>query len=237
MGMSETIMAAMIGALATVFTAMFQLVLSWRSATKEERKASGGLRSFLWMLTLMGAAAAGGFAYAEYRALGARGEAAVLREEMQRELQALSASTARLEKLSAGGLGGSDHAAVDQRQRGREGVAAIVTLPACKEAQVGLATERPGCTEQDAMQVAVCVPVPASASVTAVELFARPEDSQQPWGEVRAAAGQDLGGGRFASSHLERTDADGTKQVCQTFAQWGSEKGRAVRILVRYSVS
>ena len=237
MGMSETIMAAMIGALATVLTAMFQLVLSWRSATKEERKVSGGLRSFLWMLTLMGAAAAGGFAYAEYRALGARGEAALLRSELQRELQALSDSTARLEKLSAGGLGGSNQAAADQRQRGREGVAAVVTLPACKGAKVGFATAHPSCTEQDATEVAVCVPVPASASVTAVELFARPEDSQQPWAEAHAAAGQDLGGGRFAPRYVERADSDGTKQVCQTFVHWDSDKGRAVRILVRYAVS
>jgi hypothetical protein len=234
MGLSETIMAAMIGALATVFTATFQLMLTWRDATKEQRRGRGGLRSFLWMLALMAAAAVGGFAYAEYRAQDTRGEAALLRAELQRELHALTASTARLEKLAAAASGEKGSAAADQQQRGLEGVAAMVTLPACRGAQVGFATQRPDCTEQDAMQVSICAPVPAGASVTAVELFARPEDSQQAWSEARVVGGQDLGGGRFAATHFERADADGTRQMCQPFAHWSSDKGRTVRILVRY---
>ena len=182
----------------------------------------------------MTAAAVGGFAYAEYRAQGARGEAALLREEFQRELSALSASTARLEKLAAGAAGGADSSPASDGSAASMGVTALVTLPACKGAQVGFATERPACTEQDALQIAVCAPVPAGASVSAVELFARPEDSQQPWSEARVTAGQDLRGGRFAASHYERLDADGSRQVCQSFAHWSSDKGRTVRILVRY---
>ena len=100
MNLSEPVMAAMIGALATVCTAIFQLMATWRKAGQEKSKARGGLGSLLWMLTLMTAAAVGGFAYAEYRAQGSRGDAALLREELQRELTALSASTARLEKLA-----------------------------------------------------------------------------------------------------------------------------------------
>lgn len=235
MGLSETIMAAMIGALATVFTAAFQLMLSWRSATREQQRPThGGLRSFFWMLALMGAAAVGGFAYAEYRAQDSRGAAAVLREELRRELRGLTASTERLERLAASGGTGSTVA--DQRQLGLDGIVAMVTLPPCRGVQVGFATQRPACTEQDALQVSVCAPVPAAASVTAVELFARPEESQQPWSEVRVTAGRDLGGGRFATSHFERADADGTRQVCQPFTHWSSDKGRTVRILVRYII-
>ena len=228
MNLSEPVMAAMIGALATVCTAVFQLMVTWRKAGQEKSKARGGLGSLLWMLTLMTAAAVGGFAYAEYRAQGSRGDAALLREELQRELTALSASTARLEKLAPAG---------SSAQQGRlDGLAALVTLPACKGPQVGFATERPACTEQDALQIAVCAPVPAGASVTGVELFARPEDSQQPWNEARVTAGQDLHGGRFAASHFERQDTDGSKQVCQSFVHWSSDKGRTVRILVRYVI-
>jgi hypothetical protein len=233
MNLSEPVMAAMIGATATVCTAVFQLMLNWRKATHDKPSTRGGMRSFLWMLTLMTAAAVGGFAYAEYRAQGARGDAALLREELQGQIKALVASTARLEKLAPGGAGSAESAA---EQRGLGGLAAVVTLPACKGPQVGFATERPACTEQDALQIAVCTPLPAGASVTAVELFARPEDSQQPWSEARVAAGQDLRGGRFATSHFERLDADGSRQVCQSFVHWSSDKGRAVRILVRYIV-
>ncbi len=233
MNLSEPVMAAMIGALATVCTAIFQLMATWRKAGQEKSKARGGLGSLLWMLTLMTAAAVGGFAYAEYRAQGSRGDAALLREELQRELTALSASTARLEKLAPATPGSAGSSA---QQSGLDGHAALVTVPACKGPQVGFATERPACTEQDALQIAVCAPVPAGASVTGVELFARPEDSQQPWSEARVTAGQDLHGGRFAASHFERQDVDGSKQVCQSFVYWSSDKGRTVRILVRYAI-
>jgi hypothetical protein len=230
MNLSEPVMAAMIGALATVCTAVFQLVGSSRKASHDRPKARGGLSTLLWTLTLMTAAAVGGFAYAEYRAQGTRGEAGLLREELQRELSALSASTARLEKLAPSAAGGAGSS-----PQGLDGLAAFVTLPACKGPQVGFATERPACTEQDALQIAVCAPVPAGASVTGVDLFARPEDSQQPWSEARVSAGQDLHGGRFAASHFERSDPDGSRQVCQSFTHWSSDKGRTVRIVVRYA--
>jgi hypothetical protein len=229
MGMSETIMAAMIGALATAFTAMLQLILQWRNATKPEKKAPGGLRSLLWMLALLGAAAVGGFAYAEYRAQNARGEAAILREDLQRELKALAESTARLEKLAPGAAGTPSAA----EQRGLDGAAAVVSLPACKGPQVGFATERPACSEQDALQIALCTPLPAGAQVSAVELFSRPEDSPLPWSEAHVAAGKDLRDGRFAAAHFERADADGSRQICQSFSHWGGT-ARTVRMLVRY---
>jgi hypothetical protein len=229
MGLSETIMAAMIGALATAFTAMLQLMLQWRSATKPEKRAPGGLRSLLWMLALMVAAAVGGFAYAEYRAQNTRGEAAVLREDLQRELKALAESTARLEKLAPGAAGTQSTA----EQRGLDGVVAVVSLPACKGAQVGFASERPACTEQDALQIALCTPLPGGAQVSAVELFARPEDSPLPWSEAHVSAGQDLRDGRFATGHFERSDPDGSNHICQSFSHWGSA-ARTVRMLVRY---
>jgi hypothetical protein len=237
MEVSDTILAAMMAAGATLVTAFIHLLNYLRAGkAMNARSARGGMRSLLWMVAMMAAAAVGGFAYAEYRAMDSRNETQVLRTELQQQLQALSASTARLEQLRVNGSLEPDSRAAEVRQQGLDGVAAIVSLPACKGPQVGFATERGNCTEQDAMQVAVCAPVPAAAKVSAVELFARPEDSQQPWTETRVAAGQDLGGGRFAVSHFERVDGDGTKQVCQSYSHWSNGKGRIVRILVRYVV-
>lgn len=237
MGMSETILAAMIGALATVVTAVFQLMLAWREhrkrTEKTERETRGTLSSLLWMLTLLAAAAVGGFAYAHYRVQATRDETQALRDRLQQELHALTVSSARLEKLENAAPGAALEATA-RKQRGLDGVVAVVTLPACKGAQAGTATERSGCTEQDALQVTVCAPIPADASVSAVELFARADDSQQPWADARVVAGQDLGGGRFATSYSERPDGEGIKQVCQAFSHWSSDKGRSVRILVRY---
>jgi hypothetical protein len=230
-GVSETVLAAMIGAGATVFTALFQIITSFRSASADRRTAKrGGFRSLMWTLAMILAAGVGGFAYSEYRSLQARDETHALRTELQSQLQALQASTARLEQLR---FASADSAAAGGPNATSN--AALVTLPGCKGPQVGFATQRPPCSEQDALQVAVCAPVPASVQVTGVELFSRPEDAQTPWQDARITPGQDIGSGRFAESHVERTDADQVKLVCQGFSHWG-EKGRTVRILVRYSM-
>ena len=48
--------------------------------------------------------------------------------------------------------------------------------------------------------------------------------------------GQDSGQAKFVEKFYERADADGSKQVCQSFASWNPEKARAARILVKYSL-
>jgi hypothetical protein len=223
MGVSETILAAMIGAGATLFTAVFNLVSAFRKSSGDRRTVRSSFRSLMWMLALMLAAGVGGFAYAEFRAQQSRDEDRALRVELQQQMQALAQSTARLEQLRLPAPGGT---VTDS--------AATVNLPACKGAQVGFATQRGPCTEQDALHVTVCAPVPAAARVTAVELFARPEDSVQAWADARVAAGQEIAAGRFTGTHFERPDGEGGKLVCQSFAHWNSDKGRAVRILVRF---
>src|SRR5512138_3276657 len=68
MGVSETIVAAMIGAMATVTTALFQLFGAIRGRSKADNskpKRGMTLRSVLAMFALMVASAAGGFLYSE----------------------------------------------------------------------------------------------------------------------------------------------------------------------------
>jgi len=229
MGVSETILAAMIGAGATVLTALVQIISAFgKSASNERRNARTRVRSVVWMFALLLAAGVGGFAFAEYRALQSRDETRALREELKQQMSALTASAARLEQLRLPAANSAASASLPSAS------AATVALPACKGSQVGFATARGPCVEQDALQVSVCAPVPASARVTAVELYARSEDSQQPWSEARMTPGQVAAAGRFADNYFERPDADGVRLVCQTFAHWNSEKGRAVRILVRF---
>src|SRR5687767_6136637 len=87
-GVSETVLAAMIGAGATVFTALFQIITSFRSASADRRTAKrGGFRSLMWTLAMILAAGVGGFAYSEYRSLQARDETHALRTELQSQLQ------------------------------------------------------------------------------------------------------------------------------------------------------
>ena len=236
MGISEPVLAALIGASATIVTAMFHLVSSFKSQSGDRRTKGGGIKSLLWMLALMLASAVGGFAYAEFRSQETRDETHALRTELRQQLQTIIAATTRIEQSRGGGAGDSEGRAAEDRRRGAEGIAAVVNLPACRGAQVGFATDRPSCVEQDAVQVAVCAPIPANAKVTGAEFFSRPDDSQQAWTETRVTPGQDIGGGRFAATPVERPDSDGTKQVCYPFAHWNSQKGRTLRVLVRYSV-
>src|SRR4030095_8450618 len=67
MGLSETILAAMIGAMATVSAAIFQLVMAWRSRSKVDTRAKKGTtaRSILSILATLRSTAAGVFLYSE----------------------------------------------------------------------------------------------------------------------------------------------------------------------------
>jgi hypothetical protein len=236
-GFSETVLAAMIGATATVGTAIFQLVMHWRKQSGERRASKGGLRSLLWMVTLMLASGVGGFAYSEYLNQAQRDDAHELRKELQQQLATLASSTAKLEqvRLNAQSVVDAQTRQAEERRRGVEGVEGLVQLPACK-GRTASSGERPGCAEADAQRLAVCAVVPAGAQVTEVQLFTRPEESQQSWGESRVEASQDAGKAKFLDAPFERAHADGTKEVCFNFAHWGADKGRAARIVVRYAI-
>ena len=239
MGFSETVLAAMIMASATVGTAIFQLVMNWRKQSGDRRVSSKGwLRSLLWMVTLMLASGVGGFAYSEYLDQAQRDDARQLRQEIQRELATLASTTAKLEQLRLNTQSIVDAQArqAEERRRGVEGVEGLVQLPACKGRASAAGAERPACAETDAQRVAVCAVVPASAQVTEVLLFTRPEESQQPWSESRVEASQDAGKAKFLDAPSERAHTDGTKQVCSNFAHWGADKGRTARILVKYTI-
>ena len=233
MGFSETVLAAMIGATATVSAAIFQLVLHWRKQSGDRRTAAkGGFRSLMWMLTLMLASAVGGFAYSEYLGQDRRDETHQLREQLQQQLATLASSTAKLEqvRLNAQSVADAQLRQAEERRRGADGVEGLVQLPACKGR--GSAP----CSETEAQRLAVCAVVPASAQVTDVQLYTRPEDSQQSWSESRVEASQDGGKARFVDAPFERAHMEGSKEVCVTFAHWATDKGRTARILVKYSI-
>jgi hypothetical protein len=221
--MSEPILAAMIGAGATIVTALFQIFTAFKPANSERRPPKSRFRSVMWTLALVFAAGVGGFAYAEYLSQHSRNETTSLRQELQLQMQALRESTARLEQLQLAGAASAQASST-----------VLVTLPPCRGPQVGFATQRGACTEQDAVQVTLCAPVPAGAQVTAIELFARADDAQTAWAAARLLPGQDGGAGRFADSPQERTDPDQGRLLCQSFAHWG-ETARTVRMLVRYA--
>jgi hypothetical protein len=240
MDLSEPVTAALIGASATLVTAMFQLLINARRQAAERaagKPASRKPGSWLAVFGLMLAAAVGGYALSEYQTFGEREDSKVLRDEMHARLRDIGAAAQRLERAGLEKNGQSDAEAriAAERRRGAEGSAAVINVPPCRSAQAGFSQAPSACNEGEALRVTLCATVPAAAVVTEVQVFTRPEDSQQPWTEAKVQPGQDAGAAKFADSFFERAQAD-AKEVCQHFAHWNSQKGRSARILVKYSL-
>jgi hypothetical protein len=231
MGLSETILAAMIGAIATVSAALFQLVMAWRSRSKVETRAKKGttLRSVVSILALMVASAAGGFLYSEF-----------LKQRNAEDMRAMRDELKELRTFIAQGrepVRGSDVPAVQPAgmvlplatEGVEDTVESIAYVPACR--RIDAATV---CAEADAQRIALCGTVPAYARVDRIELFAQPDAVQHPWESHKAVLEQDLGGARFTGKSFEYAQANELKAVCVNFMQWSSEHPHIARILVQY---
>jgi len=243
MNISDPLMAALIGASATVLAALVQLRLSWRNELKERERGQPITKKtrrgpVIVVFALMIAAAVGGFALSEYFMTLRDGDRDTLRMELQSKLSEISASAARLElaRLTEREQVESGVLRAEALRRGEEGVTASALVGPCKAESAAAPGSRPACSEQSAVQVAVCARVPASANVKEVLLYTRFEDTQQSWADSRVQPGQDAGGARFVEKVFERPDGDAAKQVCQGFVNWSGEKARLARILVKYTL-
>jgi hypothetical protein len=237
MGISETIVAAMIGAIATVTTAVFQLVTAWRNRGKVDsrpNKRGMTVRSILAVLALMVASAAGGFLYSEFLKQRNGEDMRAMRQELK-ELKELTARFAA-EQLGAAALeppgapAAEPGAAVPAAmQIPQESVESVVYVPACRRSDAGTA-----CEERDAQRVALCGSIPAFARVDRIDLFVQPDAVQDAWEEHRAQFEQDLGGARFTGKSFEYAQGHDQKAVCVNFVHWSSDHPHIARILVQY---
>jgi outer membrane murein-binding lipoprotein Lpp len=240
MNFSDPVMAALIGAGATMLTALVQLRTSWRKELNERERGQPITRKnrrgpvFAVLVLLIGAAV-GGFALSQYLLSLRYGDNTELRDELQGKLAELSASAARLEQARLDDRSQVEAAIrhAEAQRAGEQGISASVTLPPCQRTA---GNAKRACTEAEAMQVALCASVPAAASVTEVQLFAQWDDAAQPWAQSRAQPELDLGQARFVNPAFEHTDTEATKRVCQRFTHWHGEKTRIARILVKYAL-
>ena len=92
MGLSETILAAIIGALATMATAIVQLLRN--RAPAEARPKKNRVRSTFAIVALVLGAMVGGYFWSELRAVGAREEIAALRADLKLMAKAETAAAA-----------------------------------------------------------------------------------------------------------------------------------------------
>jgi hypothetical protein len=240
MGLSETILAAMIGAIATVTTALFQLFGALRARSKIDprpRKGMTTMRSVLAVLALMVASAAGGFLYSELMKQRSGEDMRAMREELK-DLRSLiaqrrsePAAQAADESHGSGDLPplqppGITPATMEGMQ---DSVESVVYVPACRRSDVATA-----CSEGDAQRIALCGTVPSYARIDGIELFVQPDAVQHPWDQHRAAFEQDLGGARFTGKSFEYAQGADLKAVCVNFMHWSSEHPHIARVVVQY---
>lgn len=233
MGISETIIAAMIGAVATVTTALFQLFTAWRNRGRVDARPKRGMttRSILAVLALMVASAAGGFLYSEFMKQRAAEDLQALRQELK-DLKELTVRAARertaapIETPPPSPINAS--LAPAALEGAAQTVESVAYVPACRSVAAG------ACTEADAQRIALCGTIPSFARVEHIDLFVQPDAVQNAWDEHRAQIEQDMGGARFTGKSFEYAQGPDHKAVCVSFTQWSSDHPHIARILLRY---
>lgn len=244
MDFSDPITAALIGAAATVLTALVQLRYSWRRELKDRERGQPITKKtrrgpVIAVFVLLVAAAAGGFFLSQYVMSLLDEDRESLRAEVKSRLSEISASAARLEKARLNERGEIEAGALraEALRQGEEGAAASILVGPCRTEGAAKPESRSPCAEQAAVRIAVCASVPASANVREVLLYTRLEESAQSWADSRVQVDQDAGQAKFVGSAVERPDGGMAKQVCQGFINWSGEKARVARILVKYTLS
>lgn len=239
MGVSETIVAAMIGAMATVTTALFQLFGAFRGRGKADNskpKRGMTLRSVLAIFALMVASAAGGFLYSELlkqrhsediRAM--RQELKDLKTELKQELTAAASGRTNPPTLASADPTPAPSMQPVHLEADESNAESVAYVPACRAHVVG-----EQCEESDAQRIALCGTIPSYAQVRTIELFVQPDAVQDPWEEHRVLFEQDLGGAKFTGKSFEYAQGVESKAVCVNFVHWSSEHPHIARLLVEY---
>jgi hypothetical protein len=232
--LDDRVTAAAVAAAGTVIGAVIQLRVAWRKEVSERargvpmtKKARKG--PVLAVFLLVAAAALGGFAFSQYLAVQAERDTAALRGEMHTQLAQISATAERLERATENRRAAADME--DRRPQDSADVTVTATIGPCRTH----ADSSPACTEREALQVTLCGSIPASTTVAALTLYARPENSPRPWTESQLAPGQEAGQARFSDKSLERAESDQVKQVCTVFASWNAEQAYSARMVVKYT--
>jgi hypothetical protein len=216
MGVSESIIAASIGATATVSAAIFQLYTALRvkSRIDQRRRRTTTVRSAAAIVALMIVSAAGGYLFAEFRLQHAiddvrtvHEELRGMRDEVNAELQTLTKTAEHL--TPARGVDSEPLA----------DVAATLLAAGC---------EAEACDEARGARVALCATVPQSAQVGEVDLYvgdapalASGEPAELQYRRVQFD--EDSGGVKFTGAPFELARNESGRTLCVDFVHWSRE--------------
>jgi hypothetical protein len=230
MGLSETIVAAIIGALATMGTAIFQLIRN--RAPEGSKPKKNRMRSLVATIALMIGCVVGGYAWSSLRAVSAKEE---LQSTMKAEFAEQFAALAARQTEAATPASPKDDAAALPARHGETGTAeSLAHLPPCRlnthPDDVGPVT----CSERVAQSIALCATVPAASQTTNVRVQARVPKSESPWQE-RDAGAPTLGSLHIAEAPAEYPVSADQRSVCLDVSNWSVEDTLAVRVIVDYA--
>lgn len=231
MGMSETVLAAMIGAAATLATALFSLFSNARGKTDARSKRSL-FKATLSIAALMAASALAGYFYAEMRADTTRRDLQAMREEISSQLKAVASSTARIESLQTSRVQATALPIVQLTAAvaAPKEVESVVHVPACNSA---VAAEG-RCDAADTQQLSLCAAIPAGAVIQDVQLFSRPDNAAPDWNLHRVVFDQENDGARFIDKPYEQAVGMEGKALCVNYAHFNSERAHLARLVVQY---
>jgi hypothetical protein len=235
MGISENIIAAIIGALATMLTAIFQLIRNRAPTDGRPKPKKNRMRSVLATVALMIGCIVGGYAWSALRAVSAK-------EEMQATMEATFAkqfaefsARQRQQAVEAANPGATDPSGSAIAARNGETGAAesLVQLPPCRIAaqpdEVGPVT----CSERVVQTISLCAAIPSAARVANVRVQARVPKSESPWLE-RDAGAPTLGSLHVGSATDESPVSADQRAVCLDVSNWSVDDALAVRVIVEY---
>jgi hypothetical protein len=236
MGISETIVAAIIGALATMLTAIFQLVRNRAPSDGRPKPKKSRMRSMLATVALMIGCIVGGYAWSSLRAVSAKDELqATMKAEFAEQFAALAAKQNPTTDASANpGVHGEPGTAIAARNGEAGSAESLAHLPPCKVSaqpdEVGPVT----CTDRVAQSIALCAAIPSAAHATGVRVQARVPKSESPWLE-RDAGALTLGSLHIAAAPAEYPISADQRSVCLDVANWSVDDTLAVRVIVEYA--
>jgi hypothetical protein len=227
MGLSETILAASIGAAATVSAAMFQLISALRvNKTRIDTRPKRGntLRSMLAVLALMVVSAVGGYLFSEFRTERTVDDMHSMRDELNAKLQILATTT---ERIAATRANPNEGAAAIQSANTSASVESIVYAPACQPANPGV------CTEATAQSMPLCGAIPDNMQARKFDLYIKNANAAEM---SKADFDQDMGGAKFSGPPTEYPQGENRKTVCVNFLHW-SDKPHIATLVLQYGAA
>ncbi len=166
--MSDTVLVAVIGAFATVMTALFQIFVSSKQAASAVKPMRNRIKSLAWTVVLLVAAAGGGFAYSEYLVLTRDADLAALHARITAVTAPGPGTAAPVSAVAAPISGAAPMpGAAEAAPRETTTQAAVPTACAAGES---------GCSQAAIAPVSPCSPLPAGAP--AAEAPAMPDTNQ-----------------------------------------------------------